>query len=207
MKSLKEICKLAVIKQGLSRTDLPQVVSEEVEIMEEKLKSVFSGIFFSSKDDAISSLKIAWENGEWQLTPLNQETLRIRAGVENSLGREGGDIFCLPGRQVSIHHFRIDLDGRKVFFYGSCSSVKNSTGRQFESLLTVMSNKMWIYSKVFIRETGKYKRYSRFSRDCRAMANFYLLYMNHMNSDCESDSSVDYEIVDSDPDENSLETN
>ena len=72
-----------------------------------------------------------------------------------------------------------------------------------------MSNKMWIYSKVFIVETGKYKRYSRFSRDCRAMANFYLLHMNHMNSSAgsESDSSVNYEIEDSDPDENHLETN
>ena len=64
MKSLKDICQLAVLKEGIPRTNLPQTVTEEVEIMEEKLKFVFSGILFYTTDDDVSSRKIAWENSE-----------------------------------------------------------------------------------------------------------------------------------------------
>ena len=133
MKSLKEICKLAVIKQGVSKTGLPETVAQEVDTMEGNLKSVFTGSFVYYVDISIGILSIVWENGEWQLSTLNQETLRIRAGVENSLGKQGGDIFLFPGRRVNISDFKIDFDGRQVIFYGTCSTNKVVNRRQFRS--------------------------------------------------------------------------
>ena len=49
----------------------------------------------------------------------------------NSLGRAGGDLFYLLGREVTITDFRIDLDdGVGVLnFFGTCSSNESENDR------------------------------------------------------------------------------
>ena len=47
----------------------------------------------------------------------------MRAGIENMLGRAGGFLFKLPGREVNITDFRIDLAKGVLSFVGSCSST------------------------------------------------------------------------------------
>ena len=64
MESLKEKCKLEVIKLGILRTELPKSVAKEVEIMEEKVKSVFTGMFSYSEFFYRGTVEIAWVCGE-----------------------------------------------------------------------------------------------------------------------------------------------
>ena len=194
MESLKELCEIAVIKQGISTTELPQTVATEVEVIESRLKLFFTGTFCYRKDFAESTLKIGWKNGEWQFALLNSElnTFRIRAGVENILGSQGGDLFLFPSRRITIQDYRIDWDGRKVTFCGKCSSVKSSSGRQFRSTLAFRvlgSNmSMSMRSQVYIEETGLYKENEREFLDPDSP-----LFPLDRSSD--SDSSVDYEDI------------
>jgi hypothetical protein len=192
MKSLRENCKLAVIKHGSSRTELPTTLAQEIETMEGNLKIVFSGTFYYYVDNYTGFLNIAWEDGEWQLS-LNQETLCIRTGVDNCLGNQGGDIFLFPGRQVTISDFSIDLDERKVFFYGTCSTNKTLNRRQFRSIYGFSSNssRMLISSEVF-GETGHHKTHTRlFANVSLDLPDQDLL---DSWSEGESDSSVDDQV-------------
>ena len=200
VKCLKEICVLAVLKHGISKTRLPDTVAKEVERMERRVNSLFTGIFFypvGGVDNAMSTIKIAWENGEWQLTPLNRETLRIRAGVENRLGMEGGDVFCFPGRRVSILDYRIDLDGMYVSFYGTCSTVKQCSEREFKVMLmnfASIDNSMVIWSQAYIvEEDGRSKIHGRLV----SFSAWTIQDPLPCWSDGDDDSSVDYEIEDS----------
>ena len=194
MESLKELCKIAVIKQGISTTELPQTVAKEVEVIESRLKLFFTGTFCYMKDFAESTLKIGWKNGEWQFTQLNRNTLRIRAGVENILGSQGGDLFLFPSRRVTIDDYRIDWDGRKVTFCGKCSSAKSSNGRQFRSTLAfpvLGSNmSMSMRSQVYIEEKGLYKENEREFLEPDSPS---LVFPLDRSSD--SDSSVDNEDI------------
>ena len=47
----------------------------------------------------------------------------IKAGEKNKLGKLGTKQFMLPGREVYIHDFRIDLDKLELNLLGSCSSI------------------------------------------------------------------------------------
>ena len=83
--SLKEICKRFVIKKGISRIDLPTTLAEEVEEMEGRMKSIFTGTFHRHTDFSVTNtLTIAWTQGQWELTikkahglVVAQETLVI----------------------------------------------------------------------------------------------------------------------------------
>ena len=191
MGSLRDLCKLAVLKLGISKTDLPKTVRREVEMMEHKLKSQFTGTFhYKSGDYSTSTLKIAWTRGEWQLTILNQETLRIRDGVEHQLGKLGGDLFLVPGRKVSISGYSIDWDRRKVIFRGKCSSSKTSTWRRFDSHLFFHSKdigRLYMSSYVYAEEETGHRLKSRglFNPGC-----FNMIY-DSSDSESDSDSSVD----------------
>ena len=64
MKSLKEICKLAVIKQGISKTELPKTVAKEVEVVEENIKSLLTGTFsVKTTPSSLSTLPGRMGNG------------------------------------------------------------------------------------------------------------------------------------------------
>jgi hypothetical protein len=196
MKSLKEMCKIEVIKLGISGSELPTTVAKEVEIMEENIKSAFTGIFSYSEYFSSSTLKIDWVGGEWQFTQLNQQTIKIKAGAENSLGNLGGDLFLFPGRKVSINDYRIDLEGRKVIFYGTFSSVKDVSGRQFKStlLFSSTSNLLMMESKVSIKETGLDKEMARMFMKSSTVGSWVSIRDSY--DDSESDSSVDYGDLD-----------
>merc|ERR1712179_158394 len=60
---------------------------------------------------------------------MGQKTLVIKSGVENALGKPGGELFLLPGRTVSIFDFKLDLTRNELSFEGMCSSIKNPHGR------------------------------------------------------------------------------
>ena len=134
--SLKEICKKFVIKKGISRIDLPTTLAEEVEEMEGRMKSIFTGTFHRHTDFSVTNtLTIAWTQGQWELTikkahglVVAQETLVIKSGEENLLGKLGGEFFMLPGRTVTIFDFRLDFGTKRLIFNGMCSSSKDPHG-------------------------------------------------------------------------------
>ena len=133
--SLKEICKMFVIRKGITRIDLPTTLAEEVEEMEGRIKLIFTGTFHKHENFSVIPLTIAWAQGQWELTMKNQETVVIQSGVENSLSQLGGELFMLPVRTASIVDFRLDLGTKTLRFNGSCSSSKDPRGR---SLTIVM---------------------------------------------------------------------
>jgi hypothetical protein len=144
----------------LSRKQLPTTVSEEIEIMEEKIRSVFDGKF-SRMGFGFSSIKIDWVDGEWHFTILDwdQQTVKISGGESNSLGLPGGQLFLFSGRSVTIDEFKIDLLEREVTFHGKCSSSKDSLGRKFKSSLCFAPNSLLgiMESKILVEHSGKVK--------------------------------------------------
>ena len=137
--SLKEICKRFVIKKGISRIDLPTTLAEEVEEMEGRMKSIFTGTFHRHTDFSVTNtLTIAWTqgHGQWELTikkahtglVVAQENLVIKSGEENLLGKLGGEFFMLPGRTVTIFDFRLNFGTKTLRFNGMCSSSKDPHG-------------------------------------------------------------------------------
>ena len=143
--SLKEACKLFVIKKGTTRIDLPTTLAEELDEMEGRMKSIFTGTFHIQKDFSVTTLTIAWTQGQWEFTMKNQKigggvwvivkTLVIKSGVENSLGKLGGELFMLPGRKVSIFDFRLDVETKMLRFNGMCSSSEEPRGRSLNIVL------------------------------------------------------------------------
>ena len=135
--SLKEVCKMFVIKKGISRPriDLPTTLAEEVEEMEGRMRSIFTGTFHRHTDFSGTTLTIAWTQGQWELTINNKETLIIKSGVENSLGQLGGGLFLLPGRTVFIFDFGLDFGTKTLRFNGMCSSKKDPRGRSLNIVL------------------------------------------------------------------------
>ena len=127
--SLKEICKSFLVKKGIARIDLPSTLAEEVEELEGRIKSIFTGTFHRLENSSVITMTVAWTQGQWEITMKNQETLVIKSGVENTLGKPGGELFLLPGRAVSIFDFKLDLTSNLLSFEGMCSSIENPHGR------------------------------------------------------------------------------
>jgi len=128
-KSLKEICKLAVILGRSQRECLPKTLIKEVDELDDKIRSTFSGTYHRYGDWSFTTLTINWTEGQWEFTLYNQGTLVVKAGMRNILGKLGGDIFRLEGRSVSIDDFNIDVHSPKLCFVGTCSSNKIPDGR------------------------------------------------------------------------------
>eukprot|EP00092_Neocalanus_flemingeri_P001223 GFUD01001305.1.p1 GENE.GFUD01001305.1~~GFUD01001305.1.p1 ORF type:complete len:153 (-),score=37.73 GFUD01001305.1:136-594(-) len=147
MLTLKNMCKMVVVKYGLAKEEIPQSLIEEIEHMEGRIQSELTGVLTSFYD---SDIKVEWSTGEWSFTPCNQPSIKIRAGRRNCLGSRGGELFLLPGRNVVIEDFKINLEERRVTveFLGSCSSVakpdtynrmlKSTVGKHRES------NSVWM---------------------------------------------------------------
>eukprot|EP00092_Neocalanus_flemingeri_P102199 GFUD01130711.1.p1 GENE.GFUD01130711.1~~GFUD01130711.1.p1 ORF type:complete len:175 (-),score=45.36 GFUD01130711.1:75-599(-) len=166
MVSLRKISSLAVIKYGIARDQLPRALIEELKNMEGMIKSDLTGEFILPFTYT-SKLNIDWNAGEWRFRFLNQQPVKIRAGGRQSLGLAGGELFLFDDRKIFIDDFKIDLDERKITFYGVCSSVKNSDGRAFKSTISYLKfhniEVMKMNSEV-IEENGKIKRERIFSR-------------------------------------------
>eukprot|EP00092_Neocalanus_flemingeri_P023694 GFUD01025697.1.p1 GENE.GFUD01025697.1~~GFUD01025697.1.p1 ORF type:complete len:204 (+),score=49.17 GFUD01025697.1:67-678(+) len=151
METLKQISMSVVIELGMSRAQLPLTLKNEVEIMEERIMSEWTGIFSNSESRPV---KIDWSGGEWTFSPQMRRvyvyrrhsgwsTLRplppckIKAGSTNDLGYPGGRLFLFPGRKICIDDYKITGKERKAIFYGTHSSFMLGTGRQFTATLTL----------------------------------------------------------------------
>ena len=110
-------------------------MAEEVEEMEGRMKSIFTGTFHRHSDFSETTLTIAWTQGQWELTMKNQETLVIKSGEENLLGKLGGEFFMLPGRTVTIFDFRLNFVTKLLRFNGMCSSSKDPHGSSLTIIL------------------------------------------------------------------------
>ena len=139
LKSLQEVCMMVIIKHELSRDRLPDSVIEEVDQFERKILSFFTGKFctytnrmqyegnvFSVKlDQDHGGLEFIFEKDDLEDDHLEwiKEAHLIMAGRKNKLGKLGTNQFMLPGREVFIYDFRIDLEKKEINLLGSCSSI------------------------------------------------------------------------------------
>merc|ERR1711964_482689 len=100
--------------------DLPSTLAEEVEELEGRIKSIFTGTFHRFDEHfSATTMTIAWTQGQWEVNVnKNQGTLVIKSGVENNLDKLGGQLFLLPGRTVSIFDFKFDLKSKELQFHG-----------------------------------------------------------------------------------------
>ena len=163
-KSLQESCMMVVIKHELSREFLPETIMNEVDQLESSITSAFTGKFYTYSKESVgikfscwsessnykqdnfivgSGLSVTWINGRklklaFKENALGQEeTILIKAGVENKLGDLGRKHIMLPGREVSILDFEIDLTRRKLSLLGSCSSpIFKHQSHHFKTLLS-----------------------------------------------------------------------
>jgi len=191
---LKEICKLFLVKKGIARIGLPSTLAEEVEEIEGRIKSIFTGTFHRHEYFSVITMTVAWTQGQWEITMKNQETLVIKSGVENTLGKPGGELFLLPGRTVSIFDFKFDLKRNELSFDGMCSSSKEPLGRPLEIRLYFFENIVEMCTQVRPASEvncGSYKiRTKTFFKD-----NIFHEVFAHIDSDIsdsDSDSSVDF---------------
>eukprot|EP00092_Neocalanus_flemingeri_P037529 GFUD01040864.1.p1 GENE.GFUD01040864.1~~GFUD01040864.1.p1 ORF type:complete len:256 (-),score=76.00 GFUD01040864.1:49-816(-) len=192
MMSLRKISSSAVIKYGIAWDELPWPLNEELKAMEELIKSDLTGQFSYTEMSHASKLKIGWDAGEWRFSFLNQQPVQIRAGERQCLGMAGGELFLFENREISIDDFTIDLEERKITFYGVCSSVKNSDGREFKSTIRFTKfhsmEAMKMNSEV-IGDDGKIKARERIY----SKAGYVWITLNLGQGDgSDSDSSVDY---------------
>ena len=135
VRTLKELCCWNIIKHEVMWELLPNTLVKEIEHMELNLMFAFNGRFSFVENYAGSELAISWRAGEWHFNILNQETIRIVAGINNYLGKKGGALFLFPHRHVIISDFHIDINRRELKFVGRCSSAKDVLGRHLVSTL------------------------------------------------------------------------
>jgi len=139
VKTLQEICSLTIMKYGLSRNELPTPLVREVNHLEERIVASFL-LTVSMKvgknifaPDSYLELDINWFNGKLaigmsRMSPYNDtgegpyELMVIKCGEENTLSTLGSKLFRLPGRQISVVDYNIDLAREEITLIGSCSS-------------------------------------------------------------------------------------
>ena len=138
----------------------------------------------------------------------NQETLVIRSGEENSLGKVGGELFLLPGRAVSIFDFRLDFGTKRLKFNGMCSSRKDPRGRSLNIVLNfenIRKMLMGVLTRTLDRPGTISKfRLQKFLRDTLDRdPDEEISGEDISDSDSDSDSSIDIALTDFDSDSES----
>ena len=137
MRSLKELAKMAVLKQGLrSEECLPVTVREELELMEVAIMTDMTGRGYYDNNDIIRFLgfDIDWSEGCWSFL-LRKRTenswtkilTEIRAKKPSFLPPEWADLFGIDYTPAMIHgslikDFKINIEERRVTFYGNFGS-------------------------------------------------------------------------------------
>ena len=106
--SLREMCKLEVIKHGVDRTDLPATLAVEVEQLEELFASTFSGTYVRAYCTmqswrTVVIFSVAWRQGHWEVTLGGDEEamviLAVRPRGKAVFARDRtGDLLCV--RQI-----------------------------------------------------------------------------------------------------------
>ena len=136
-KSLQETCMVVVIKQGLSKERLPEILKEEVEQFERRIMSAFTGKFFTyercgPRNGSVEvGLSVVWNRGRLEFAFIapefamssNEELLQIKAGEKNKVGKVGSKLFLLPGKELTIFDYKIELKRKKLSLLGSCLSI------------------------------------------------------------------------------------
>ena len=134
---LQEACMKVIIKHELSRDRLPEVIIEEVDKFERKILSAFNGRFYTNRrqlttgivltvhlDCGSLELTFGKVKGERRLWEWKKESLLIKAGEKNKVGKLGTKQFMLPGgKEVFMYDFRIDIEKMEINLLGSCSSI------------------------------------------------------------------------------------
>ena len=202
--SLREMCKLEVIKHGVDRTDLPATLAVEVEQLEELFASTFSGTYVRAyctleRFRTWVIFSVAWRQGHWEFTKGDEEAMVVRPGMVNEMGRAGGDLFCLPGREVTITDFRIDLDdGVGVLtFFGTCSSNRSENNRTLKIILSPLSNqhphdRLLVETFLTSEDDVMYSK-ANSKVVMRSLSPNVDIYDRNIPSDYDSDSSVDFD--------------
>ena len=128
-----------IIKHELSRDRLPEVIIEEVDKFERKILSAFNGRFYTNRRQLTTGivLTVHLDYGSLELTFEKvkgkrrrsrlwewKESLLIKAGEKNKVGKLGTKQFMLPGgKEVFMYDFRIDIEKMEINLLGSCSSI------------------------------------------------------------------------------------
>ena len=188
-----------LVKYGVdvakNELELPRPLISELETLEECMKSELTGHFTYRAPTFSSQLDIAWSNGEWTFTPLNQQPISIRAGRRQDLGLAGGELFLFNNRKISINDFKMDLKGRRIFFFGKCSSSKTPEDRQFlcrVSFFKVDNLDLMEMRSVVLGEAGLMKVQKRWLQSASSLGYGFMVTDNPFDTDSESDSSVDF---------------
>ena len=137
--TLRKLSSLTVVEYGIAWNEVPQPLHGELGKLEEMIKSDLTGNFlFVTEASHIGKLKIDWSGGEWRFTISNQPSISIRAGRRECLGLPGGELFLFKENKIFIDDVRIDLEGRRIMFYGICSSINDSDGSKFKSSISLL---------------------------------------------------------------------
>ena len=130
---LQEACIMVIIRERLSRDCLPDILIGEVGDVERNINSAFSGTFWTYSSAWISStgmISIKLDHGRLEITfedvklaGYEKESLLIKSGVKKQLGNLGCERFMLPGQEVFICAYRVDLSNMVLSLHGSCSST------------------------------------------------------------------------------------
>jgi len=191
--TLSYLSSFAVIKYGIERNerDVPKTIIKDLEVLEKRIIDELTGQFTYTDPDYDSKMDIEWSPGEWRFTLMNQEPVKIRTGRRENLGLAGGDLFLFEGRKISIDDFNIDLEEKKIKFFGKCSSVKTSLGREFKSTFSFIKflgrDAMKVNSELIGKFGLKKAKEKIFSR-----AGFEWMTVN-FGAESDSDSSIDFE--------------
>eukprot|EP00092_Neocalanus_flemingeri_P038003 GFUD01041371.1.p1 GENE.GFUD01041371.1~~GFUD01041371.1.p1 ORF type:complete len:175 (-),score=46.31 GFUD01041371.1:49-573(-) len=144
METLEQMSMMAVLKLGIPMTELPKTVAKEVDMLEARIKSDWTGIFRSWNWGLwCDRVKIDWSGGEWRFQFYSDSgyggpgpAIKIKAGHSKDLGYPGGIMFLLPGKKVWIDDYKIVMEDRKVIFYGAYYSHARYCWRQFKATLS-----------------------------------------------------------------------
>eukprot|EP00092_Neocalanus_flemingeri_P038005 GFUD01041373.1.p1 GENE.GFUD01041373.1~~GFUD01041373.1.p1 ORF type:complete len:169 (+),score=36.21 GFUD01041373.1:111-617(+) len=138
METLKQMSMMAVLKLGIPRTELPKTVAKEVDMLEARIKSDWTGIF-RSWNLWSDHIKIDWSGGEWRFLFFHpgqvMQEIKIKAGHTKDLGFPGGIMFILPRKTIWIDDYKIVMEDRKFIFYGAYYSHARYW-RQFKATLS-----------------------------------------------------------------------
>ena len=149
MKSLKELAKMAVLKQGLGSEEcIPVTVREELKLMEQAIRKSMTGRGYYDNNDIIRFLEfdIDWSEGCWSFllrkrteNRWTETSTKIRAKTRSFLPPEWADLFGINYTPTMLHgswikDFKMNIDERRVTFYGNFGSpYDDETANEFST--------------------------------------------------------------------------
>jgi hypothetical protein len=148
MKSLKELAKMAVLKQGLGSEEcIPLTVREELELMEEAIRADMTGRgYHEYYVEESLEFDINWSEGCWSFllrrrteNRWTETSTEIRAESHTFLQPEWADLFGIDYTSARfggcwINDFKINIEERRVTFHGNFGSPHDDdTANQFST--------------------------------------------------------------------------